>query len=130
MNFSYLPHLPSPPIPLKPKQATQTDSNTTKTQKLTRSFFPPPQPWLPASPSLVKGKQPKCTKDPVTGKKDCRSRDLWNGFYSDFARRRKEVCGMDVKRGVEGEGDVERGVEVEEADVVREKRWWDFEPGV
>lgn len=86
------------------------------------------QPWLSASPSLIQDKQPKCTKDPLTGQQDCRSRDLWNGFYADFARRRKEVCEMDVKRDVKR--DVAGGHIEEWRDERREKRWWDFEPAV
>ncbi|KAL1964240.1 hypothetical protein VTN77DRAFT_7198 [Rasamsonia byssochlamydoides] len=59
------------------------------------SDWPVPKPWLTASPSVIKEKQPKCEKNPTTGEEDdCRARDLWLGFYSDFKKRRQEVCGL------------------------------------
>ncbi|KAL4885601.1 nucleotide-diphospho-sugar transferase [Aspergillus karnatakaensis] len=65
------------------------------------SDWPVPKPWIAASPAILRDHQPTCDKDPETqgGEEgDCRERDLWLGFYEDFARRRKEVCDIDVGR--------------------------------
>ncbi|KKA19942.1 Golgi Precursor [Rasamsonia emersonii CBS 393.64] len=54
------------------------------------SDWPVPKPWLTASPAVIQEKQPKCEKNPTTGEEDnCRNRDLWLGFYSDFKKRRQ-----------------------------------------
>jgi hypothetical protein len=34
-------------------------------------------------------KQPKCDKDFQTGEANCLARDIWLGFYEDFAKRRE-----------------------------------------
>ncbi|KAI1136832.1 glycosyltransferase family 8 protein [Hypoxylon sp. FL0543] len=50
------------------------------------SDWPVPKPWIPMSDSMRQDKQPKCvTKN---GQEDCSARELWNGFYNDFAQRR------------------------------------------
>ncbi|ORY57423.1 nucleotide-diphospho-sugar transferase [Pseudomassariella vexata] len=54
------------------------------------SDFPVPKPWIPMLEDVRQQKQPKCVK--TKWHEDCSARDLWNGFYSDFARRRSEVC--------------------------------------
>ena len=51
------------------------------------SDWPMPKPWLSASPSLAQSTQPKCFE--VNGKEDCRAREMWNNFYSEFRERRK-----------------------------------------
>ncbi|KAK9367281.1 nucleotide-diphospho-sugar transferase [Lipomyces kononenkoae] len=54
------------------------------------SDWPVPKPWLSAPSSMIQDKQPKCQKNPKTGEEDdCRSRDMWLGFYSDFRQRRQ-----------------------------------------
>ncbi|XXG98607.1 hypothetical protein Hte_004932 [Hypoxylon texense] len=59
------------------------------------SDWPVPKPWIPMSDSIRQANQPKCvTKD---GQEDCSSRELWNGFYSDFVQRRSDVCGSKKK---------------------------------
>jgi hypothetical protein len=56
------------------------------------SDWPVPKPWIPMSESMRQQQQPKCvTKN---GQEDCSSRELWNGFYSDFAQRRSVSCPM------------------------------------
>jgi hypothetical protein len=52
------------------------------------SDWPMPKPWLSAGESLTNEKKPKCETD-GDGNEDCRARDLWLGFYSDFKERRK-----------------------------------------
>lgn len=52
------------------------------------SDWPMPKPWISASSSIVSDVQPKCITDSA-GKEDCRARDIWLGFYSDFKERRK-----------------------------------------
>ncbi|KAK9251623.1 nucleotide-diphospho-sugar transferase [Lipomyces tetrasporus] len=71
------------------------------------SDWPVPKPWLSASPSMIQDKQPKCQKNPKTGEEDdCRSRDLWLGFYSDFKQRQQDVCGLGTtKRSMETLGE-------------------------
>ncbi|KAI1179337.1 glucose N-acetyltransferase [Nemania sp. FL0916] len=59
------------------------------------SDWPVPKPWISMSEPTRQGQQPKCvTKN---GKEDCVSRELWNGFYSDFAQRRSTVCSTTSK---------------------------------
>ncbi|KAL7628423.1 N-acetylglucosaminyltransferase [Parahypoxylon ruwenzoriense] len=54
------------------------------------SDWPVPKPWIQMSDSMRQDKQPKCvTKG---SQEDCSARDLWNGFYTDFAQRRSTVC--------------------------------------
>lgn len=76
------------------------------------SDWPMPKPWLPAG-SVADKTQPECTKDKA-GKEDCRDREIWLGFYSDFKERRKvrivccppllstnvrqHVCDIDVRK--------------------------------
>jgi alpha-N-acetylglucosamine transferase len=52
------------------------------------SDWPMPKPWLTATASMENEVQPKCVQD-SEGKGDCRARDIWLGFYSDFKERRK-----------------------------------------
>jgi alpha-N-acetylglucosamine transferase len=52
------------------------------------SDWPMPKPWLPAPDSTRGDVQPKCDTD-SQGQEDCRARDLWLGFYSDFQKRRQ-----------------------------------------
>lgn len=52
------------------------------------SDWPMPKPWVSVSQSIVTEVQPPCVRDSV-GKEDCKSRDIWLGFYSDFRERRK-----------------------------------------
>ncbi|RYP67248.1 hypothetical protein DL771_007337 [Monosporascus sp. 5C6A] len=59
------------------------------------SDWPVPKPWV-SNESMRKQHQPACeTKD---GKEDCTARTLWNGFYEDFAERRKNVCNVKKTR--------------------------------
>ncbi|KAI9654259.1 MAG: N-acetylglucosaminyltransferase [Trizodia sp. TS-e1964] len=60
------------------------------------SDWPLPKPWL-ATPAQVDEGKPTCDLDSATGEEtDCRAQKLWVGFYMDFAKRRKETCGIDV----------------------------------
>lgn len=54
---------------------------------------PLPKPW-----AIEKGQLEKFRPDCVGGvgwEEDCRERDVWMGFYEDFARRRKVCSGGD-----------------------------------
>ncbi|KAE8422775.1 nucleotide-diphospho-sugar transferase [Aspergillus pseudocaelatus] len=62
------------------------------------SDWPVPKPGIRAPKPIIQENQPMCHNDTVSGAEDCRSRDLWLGFYSDFARRRGEICGMSLER--------------------------------
>ncbi len=59
------------------------------------SDWPVEKPWIKSDPRIVEAEQPECVER-LGQNPDCRTRDMWLGFYSDFARRRKEVCGMDL----------------------------------
>ncbi|KAI0834334.1 glycosyltransferase family 8 protein [Hypoxylon sp. FL0890] len=54
------------------------------------SDWPVPKPWIQMSDSMRQDKQPKC--ETKNGQEDCSARELWNGFYNDFAQRRSTVC--------------------------------------
>ncbi|KAL2810531.1 nucleotide-diphospho-sugar transferase [Aspergillus granulosus] len=68
-----------------------------ETKYLHFSDWPVPKPWFRANPRNVQRTQPVCDMDPVTGRADCRARDIWLGLYGDFATRRKNVCGLDLE---------------------------------
>jgi hypothetical protein len=51
------------------------------------SDWPVPKPWLRMSDGVKQDKQPKCRE--INGVESCVERDIWNGFYDDFAERRK-----------------------------------------
>ncbi|RFU26748.1 hypothetical protein B7463_g9597, partial [Scytalidium lignicola] len=55
------------------------------------SDWPVPKPWIPDY-SKIEEYKPPCTDDG----KNCRAQTLWLGFYSDFAKRREEVCSIKV----------------------------------
>ncbi|KAL6715628.1 hypothetical protein ACLMJK_006589 [Lecanora helva] len=65
------------------------------------SDWPLPKPWIKADDKLVEEVAPKCGfgdggGNGTDGARDCRERDIWLGFYGDFKKRRKEVCGLDL----------------------------------
>lgn len=55
------------------------------------SDWPVPKPWIPASEEIRNRHFPKCDETATTKaeKTKCRTRELWLGFYEDFAKRRK-----------------------------------------
>ncbi|KAI2625244.1 glycosyltransferase family 8 protein [Xylaria nigripes] len=59
------------------------------------SDWPMPKPWIEASASVRENLQPKCVIS--NGREDCTARDLWLGFYNDFAQRRLAVCSIGSK---------------------------------
>ncbi|KAH6894659.1 nucleotide-diphospho-sugar transferase [Thelonectria olida] len=56
------------------------------------SDWPLPKPWLPTPEDLRLQLQPKCT-NVTDGAGSCAARIIWNSFYTDFKKKRKEVCG-------------------------------------
>ncbi|PYI30239.1 nucleotide-diphospho-sugar transferase [Aspergillus indologenus CBS 114.80] len=60
------------------------------------SDWPVSKPWLKTPDPVLDQEQPACTNDTQTGRPDCRARELWLGFYRDFAQRRQRLCGLDV----------------------------------
>ncbi|KAH8820626.1 glucose N-acetyltransferase [Xylogone sp. PMI_703] len=80
------------------------------------SDWPMPKPWLTASPGVQSDTQPKCDVD-EKGNEDCRARDMWLGFYSDFKERRKNICGMPPSK-----------MKARSVDEVMERRPWEFVP--
>ncbi|KAK3308754.1 glycosyltransferase family 8 protein [Chaetomium strumarium] len=55
------------------------------------SDWPMPKPWLDIPEKARLDRELKCHVR--NGVESCAERDLWNGFYQDFAERRKRVCG-------------------------------------
>lgn len=51
------------------------------------SDWPLPKPWLPMPAALKQEWQPKCHLQ--DGVESCRTREVWDGFYREFAERRK-----------------------------------------
>jgi alpha-N-acetylglucosamine transferase len=51
------------------------------------SDWPVPKPWVDGSEIIMTKNQPEC-HNAGNGTEDCRARDLWLGFYSDFKERR------------------------------------------
>jgi hypothetical protein len=51
------------------------------------SDWPVPKPWLRMSDKVRRDNQPKCRT--IDGVESCAERDIWNGFYDEFAERRK-----------------------------------------
>ncbi|KAK7419959.1 N-acetylglucosaminyltransferase [Neonectria magnoliae] len=56
------------------------------------SDWPLPKPWLPIPEDQRLKLQPNCTST-TDGAEDCTARIIWNSFYTDFKKKRKEVCG-------------------------------------
>lgn len=52
------------------------------------SDWPVPKPWIEMSDSVRNDMQPDCHRH-QDGAESCVERDLWNGFYEDFAQRRQ-----------------------------------------
>lgn len=52
------------------------------------SDWPMPKPWISASSRMQSDVQPKCVQN-SKGEEDCRARDIWLSFYSDFKERRQ-----------------------------------------
>lgn len=53
------------------------------------SDWPVPKPWIHMSDSVRESMQPPCRGN---GTEKCVEREMWLGFYSDFANRRARVC--------------------------------------
>ena len=61
------------------------------------SDWPVPKPWKPSRESHMQEEEPSCFPQYDGDRSsDCSDKDLWLGFYEDFRRRRKDVCGMDI----------------------------------
>ncbi|KAI5463600.1 nucleotide-diphospho-sugar transferase [Mariannaea sp. PMI_226] len=56
------------------------------------SDWPLPKPWLSTPEDLRQQLAPECTST-TSGTEDCTARIIWNSFYTDFKKKRKEVCG-------------------------------------
>ncbi|KAM0556113.1 hypothetical protein ACHAPJ_006102, partial [Fusarium lateritium] len=55
------------------------------------SDWPFPKPWKLILEDLRLALQPNCTSN-VDGVEDCTARIIWNSLYTDFRKKRKEVC--------------------------------------
>lgn len=62
------------------------------------SDWPVLKPWVKAKEEVVLKRQPdRVARFGGDTEPDCTERHLWRQFYDDFARRRKEIRGMDWK---------------------------------
>ncbi|MCJ1468494.1 N-acetylglucosaminyltransferase [Pseudocyphellaria aurata] len=70
------------------------------------SDWPFPKPWIEAGNWFREESKPNCINT-TTLEKDCRAQTLWLGFYTDFNRRRKDVCNQneisEQKRDLSGQ---------------------------
>ncbi|KAM6527763.1 N-acetylglucosaminyltransferase [Fusarium falciforme] len=55
------------------------------------SDWPLPKPWLSMSEEQRTKLQPDCTTT-IDGIEDCTARIIWNSLYTDFKKKRKQVC--------------------------------------
>ncbi|KAE8152257.1 nucleotide-diphospho-sugar transferase [Aspergillus avenaceus] len=58
------------------------------------SDWPVPKPWIQIPTSTMDEQKPTCDNNNQTAVEDCRARDIWLGLYSDFIKRRQNICGM------------------------------------
>ena len=58
------------------------------------SDWPIPKPWITAEENVLSRERPSCMEE---NGEDCAERYIWEGFYQDFARRRQEICRMDLR---------------------------------
>ncbi|KAL8727698.1 MAG: hypothetical protein Q9166_005871 [cf. Caloplaca sp. 2 TL-2023] len=79
-------------------EAWHVDAILKEAKYLHFSEWPLPKPWIRPDPNLVKEHWPSCVEeDPTNQMSHCRNRQAWIELYRDFKRRRKAVCGIDVK---------------------------------
>lgn len=62
------------------------------------SDWPMPKPWNPTPEEKRIELQPDCAAA-QTGEDDCAGRIIWNGFYTDFKKRRKVACHVPLPYG-------------------------------
>lgn len=56
---------------------------------------PIPKPWFSAGKDLLNRYMPSCEESEGFGVSNCGDRQVWLRLYSDYAERRKAVCGND-----------------------------------
>jgi len=79
-------------------QQWDSDAALGTAKLLHSSDWPLPKPWIKTRSQEVGRVLPPCPQDPATHKLvDCRNRELWLGFRSDFSRRREEGCGTQIR---------------------------------
>lgn len=61
------------------------------------SDWPMSRPWIRTKDDVIQREQPECSLKLDSDRHlDCTERKIWQSFYDGFARRRKEVCGMEL----------------------------------
>lgn len=60
------------------------------------SDWPVSKPWIKSREYKIEENQPACVE--TDGVLDCENRNIWLGFYKDFADRRSLVCGLELKQ--------------------------------
>jgi len=79
-------------------QQWDSDAALGTAKLLHSSDWPLPKPWIQTRSQEVGRVLPPCPQDPATHKLvDCRNRELWLRFHSDFSRRREEGCGTQIR---------------------------------
>ena len=61
--------------------------------------WPMEKPWIQTKDEVISREQPECVlKLDRDRQVDCTTQNIWKSFYEDFARRRKDVCGMELTK--------------------------------
>lgn len=65
------------------------------------SDWPIPRPWASAPQVMLNKHMPKCQKSEWFGATNCKDRMLWMKLYTDYAMKRKGLCGSHFEVKVE-----------------------------
>lgn len=88
------------------------DAALSKAKFLHFSDWPIPRPWASASQAMLNRYMPKCLKSEWFGATNCRDRTLWLKLYTDYALKRKGLCGSHFEvtiRDQEADGMIKDG---------------------
>ena len=77
------------------EEAWDPDKIISEAKFLHFSDWPRPKPWLRSPNETTEEIMPLC-RQVGEDMQDCRDQQIWLGFYEDFRRRRKSVCGLDL----------------------------------
>lgn len=61
------------------------------------SDWPVPKPWAVVPKPVIEQDAPACRETTPGVNDNCHQRDIWIGFYEDYAFRRKAVCDVDAE---------------------------------
>ena len=87
------------------KEATWDPDQALKRGKYVHfSDWPVPKPWMECSSHVWEAQMPRCYDERGVQLNEtdvglCRDREIWVGFYTDFKKRRLDVCGAGFYEG-------------------------------